>query len=129
MSLGVVNDISNIQTLIGAVGAIVGGITTAAIQHYTPNTNTLLEGCRRDLEDIKARLNEIPEERREKINAAVKQKQCESLEKLEQDLIKFVPSTNMSMSMSLRDFICPAFLMIAGTSAIVPTHPGNVICR
>jgi hypothetical protein len=131
MSWNVVGNISNVQALTAAAGALVGGVATSAAQKYAPNTNTLLESCRQDLEEVKSRLNEIPPERREKIRTAAEQQQYKSLEQLEEVLIELVPSTKMSTSMSLRDFIRPVFLMNAGSSASVPTIPGacNVIYR
>jgi hypothetical protein len=130
MSWEVVGDLANVQAIIGAAGVFVGGVTTAAVQTYAPNTDILLESCRQELEDVRARLNEIPHERRERIRAAVEQGQCKSLEKLEQDLIKLVPSTNTSIHV-LMDFIRPDFLMIDGTSTNVLTlpHSGNDVYR
>jgi|SRR6267142_2401275 len=128
MPWAVLGNLANVQAI---TGVFVGGVTTAAVQKYAPNTDMLLESCRQELEDVKARLNEIPHARRERICAAAEQGQCKSLEKLEQDLIQLVPSTDTSMSTFLMDFIRPDFLMIAGTSTNVLTlpHSGNDVYR
>jgi len=104
----VLADFASIQTVAGAILATFG---TAVYQNFVKDSDTLLEGCKKGLEEVKARLDEIPPERGEQIRAAAERKVCKSLETLREELLKSAPSTNI-MSMSLRDLIRPGFLMI-----------------
>lgn len=81
----------NFQTVIGAVAATVA---SAVYQKY-PNTDDLLEYCRQELEEVRARLNEIPQERREQIQAVVERGGCKSFQELEETLLGSVPSTDV----------------------------------
>jgi hypothetical protein len=91
--MNIVTDFASIQTI---SGPLIGGVATYAYNKCVVNMNpdTLLEACRQDLEEVKARLNEIPPERRDKIRAAALRGECRSLEELEGDLLASVPSPN-----------------------------------
>ena len=104
-------NIANVETVIATM---VGTAGTLTYQKCVKDADTLLEDCRTALEGVKARLDEIPPERQEKIRAAAERDVCKSLDKIREDLLRSAAPSNI-LSMSLRDLIRLAFLMIVAS--------------
>lgn len=100
----ILGDFANIETI---VAGLVGSVGTVAYQHYVKDAETLLEDCRKDLEEVKARLDEIPPERQEKIRAAAERDVCKSLDKIRESLLRSAAPSHI-LSMLLRDLNPPS---------------------
>lgn len=79
----IVGDLVNVET---AIATIMGGVATTVYQKLSSTSDTDLEDCRKALEDIKSRLNELSPDRRRRIDRAAAEGDCTSLETLEEEL-------------------------------------------
>jgi hypothetical protein len=79
-------EVVNVESMITFA---MGGIATQIIQHHTPPCDTDLEWCKKELEGIKTRINELSPDRRERMRIAARQGKCVSLETLESRLLRY----------------------------------------
>jgi len=87
------NDLGTAVNLQSVAGLVLGTLGTAVYQNLSPNPDTLLDCCRKELDEIKARINEIPAERRDQIQVVVERGACKSFQELETTLLGSVSST------------------------------------
>jgi len=78
----VVANVANVEAL---SLAIITGISTH-VCHTLTTAESELEWCKKELQDIKTRINELSPDRRERLRIAAERKQCTSLEALECEL-------------------------------------------
>lgn len=79
---GIVSNVANVETL----GMLVATGLSTHLFHTLSTPKSELEWCRKELQDIKTRLNELSPDRRERLCMAAARKQCTSLEALESQL-------------------------------------------
>ena len=89
------NVLADIVTVESFVKFVAGG---AAVNVYgavkAPQSKSLLEACKKDLEDVAWRIKQLTPRQREEIFALTRQGKCESLEKIERTYLRyaFTPS-------------------------------------
>lgn len=83
------NVLSDIATVESVATFVAGG---AAVNMYsavvTPQSKSLLEACKKDLEDVAWRIKQLTPRQREEIFALTKQGKCKSLEEIERNYIR-----------------------------------------
>ena len=82
MTWDIISNAANLETL---TVAVISAVSTHVL-HNLPTPESELEWCRKELDGIKTRLNELSPDRRERLCMAAARKQCTSLEALENQL-------------------------------------------
>ena len=89
------DDLGTAVNFQSAAALLLGTVGATLYQKISPSTDTLLECCRKELDAIKRRLDIIPPERRDQIQAMVKRGDCKSFQVLETTLLESVSSTDV----------------------------------
>jgi hypothetical protein len=82
----IVGNVASVQAL---VGVSIAKVAVNALRDRFPSAESLLEACSKDLEKIKTRFEELNDERRKLIHAAVERGDCKSLESLDHNLKEY----------------------------------------
>ncbi|KAI0252457.1 hypothetical protein BJV78DRAFT_1200666 [Lactifluus subvellereus] len=78
-----VGNVANVEAL---AWTVVGSLATTAYQKSVTASDSILEECRKNLEEVKTHLNELTPERREEIRVLAEQEKCSSPEALDKEL-------------------------------------------